>query len=432
MDYSKLKKVEPVQVVPSGKTPGGLYLLSNLDQTFPYPIEIVFAYKGNGTNIVKNPTEILKTSLAKILEDFYPFAGCLDTTWDGKMMVNCTGDGVLFVEALIDEDMEVLGDLTIIDPLKLRKLIHFNETAQNILEVPPLTVQVTRFKCGGIILGVAFNHILVDDKAFADFTKCWCEVARGLPLSVPPYLERSIFSARQPPNTQIPHHEFTKTRYPLPTLIDQNQEIRTNQTFSFTPNIVSQMKKHVMESYSNQFSSAPTSFELVSALVWICWAKAAKIIPESTTKLLIAVDGLPKLQQQPPEGYFGNGIVWSCAQCNARDLTRKTLSFAVRIVQNAIKEVTEEYIRSAIDYHEVTRKGLDLENSLWMTEWNRLPFYEANFGWGEPIQVAQASLVDNLVITRLQGKDSENIAVSLSLPASQMEVFRGLVQPEGY
>ncbi|CAI9754471.1 unnamed protein product [Fraxinus pennsylvanica] len=105
-----VKKLEPVQVLPSGKTPGGLYLLSNLDQTFPYPIEILFAC-------------------------------CLDTDWGGKMMVNCTGDGVPFVEAFSEDEIEVLGDLTIADPLKLRKLIHFNETAQNILEVPPLTVQ---------------------------------------------------------------------------------------------------------------------------------------------------------------------------------------------------------------------------------------------------------------------------------------------------
>ncbi|CAI9754472.1 unnamed protein product [Fraxinus pennsylvanica] len=156
------------------------------------------------------------------------------------------------------------------------------------------------------------------------------------------------------------------------------------------------------------------------------------INPESKTKLLIAVDGRPKFCQPPPEGYFGNVIAWSSAQSKARDLTRKTIDFAVRIVQNAIKEVTEDYIRTAIDHHELTRKGLVLENSLWITKGTRLPFYEANFGWGEPMQVGPASLVDNLAITLLQGKDSENIAVSLSLPASQMEVFQVLIQPEGF
>ncbi|CAA3015432.1 omega-hydroxypalmitate O-feruloyl transferase [Olea europaea subsp. europaea] len=136
-----VRKLEPVQVVPTGKTPEGLYLLSNLDQTFPYPIEIVFAFNGNGTNI-NNPSEILKTSLAKILQVLYPFAGCLDTSWDGKIIVNCTGHSVLFVEPYSEDEMEVLGDLTIIDPLKLRKLIHFEENVKNILDVKPLTVQV--------------------------------------------------------------------------------------------------------------------------------------------------------------------------------------------------------------------------------------------------------------------------------------------------
>lgn len=293
---------------------------------------------------------------------------------------------------------------------------------------------MTRFKCGSIILGLAFNHVLVDVKAFAYFVSCWCQVARGLPLSVPPYLDRTIFSARQPPNIQISHHEYTKTRYPLPTLVHQNQQLRINRTFCFTPKLLSQLKNSVIgnNNNNNQFSSAPTSFELIAALVWICWTNATKINPESKTKLLIAVDGRPKFFEPLPEGYFGNVIAWSCAQSKARDLTRKTLDFAVRMVQNAIKEVTEDYIRSAIDHHEVTRKGLDLENSLWIAKGTRLSFYEANFGWGEPVQVGPASLVDNLAVTLLEGKAGENLAVSLSLPASQMEVFQGLIQPEGF
>nr|UJH94664.1 alcohol acyltransferase 2 [Jasminum sambac] len=423
-----VKKREPVKVVPSGMPPKGLYMLSNLDQVFPYPIKIVYAYKGNGTNIT-NHGEILRTSLAEILDYYYPFAGCLERTWDGKMMVNCTGDGVSFVEAFSEDDMEVLGDVSLIDPLRERNLIHFNETAQNILQVPPLTVQVTRFKCGGIVLGVAFNHIFVDGKAFTDFIRSWSRVARGLPLSVPPFLDRSIFSPRHPPKIEIPHPEFAKTKNPLPSLNSQNQEA-TYETLCFTQNTLRQMRKSVIQDDYHQFSNStpPTSFELISALMWLCWTKASKVSPVSTTKLLTAIDGRPKFRQPTPECYFGNDIAWSCAQCKTAELMSKPLGFALRKVKNAIKEVDEDYIRSEIDYHEVTRKGLDFENSLVITKWSRLPFCEANFGWGEPMHVAPTSIGDNLAIVFSKEKDSGSIAVLLRLPASQMEVFRGHVQ----
>ncbi|XVF44779.1 hypothetical protein PTKIN_Ptkin02bG0151300 [Pterospermum kingtungense] len=66
-----------------------------------------------------NATEIIKESLAKILVEFYPFAGCLCVTKDGKMVVRCTGEGVPFVEAVSNSTIEELGDISRVDPVKL-------------------------------------------------------------------------------------------------------------------------------------------------------------------------------------------------------------------------------------------------------------------------------------------------------------------------
>ena len=137
-----MEKLEPILVQPAAKTYKGLYFLSNLDQTFPYPIEIVFTYKNDG--IGKSPSsEFLKETLAKTLVEFYPFAGCLTTTWDGRMIVRCTGKGVPFVEAFSEKNMgEVLGDIHFQDTSTLRKFMHYIDGVQDILDVPLLTVQV--------------------------------------------------------------------------------------------------------------------------------------------------------------------------------------------------------------------------------------------------------------------------------------------------
>ncbi|CAK9161545.1 unnamed protein product [Ilex paraguariensis] len=138
-----VKKLDHTVVLPAGKTSKGLYFLSNLDQIFPYPIEIVFAFKGDGKQ-TETSAKAIKEALAKTLVEYYPLAGCLTTSWDGKMMSRCTGEGVPFVEAVSDNDMEVLGDITIIDPVKLRKLVHFKEDVEDIIDIPPLTVQSLR------------------------------------------------------------------------------------------------------------------------------------------------------------------------------------------------------------------------------------------------------------------------------------------------
>lgn len=136
----QVEKQEPVLIRPAGKTLDGLYHLSNLDQTYPFFVEVVFAYrKGIGINAA----EMTKESLAKILVKFYPLAGCLISgTGDGKMVVNCTGEGVPFVEAASNSTIEELGDLTRVDPVKLRKLVYYVDEVNSILDVPPLTVQV--------------------------------------------------------------------------------------------------------------------------------------------------------------------------------------------------------------------------------------------------------------------------------------------------
>ncbi|XVF44780.1 hypothetical protein PTKIN_Ptkin02bG0151400 [Pterospermum kingtungense] len=177
-----------------------------------------------------------------------------------------------------------------------------------------------------------------------------------------------------------------------------------------------------------EFAAPPTSFEVISALMWIMRTKAFKIEAHRTTKLLTAVDGRPKFKPALLECFFGNGIVWSCAQCMAGDLVRKPFSFAVKIVHEAIKEVTEDYIKSAIDYYELTRRGLEMENTCWITKWSRLTFYDVDFGWGKPQQVAPASLVDNLAVTLAQEKDSKNIILSVGLPVSVMKIFQELMQ----
>ena len=71
-----------------------------------------------------------------------------------------------------------------------------------------------------------------------------------------------------------------------------------------------------------------------------------------------------------------------------------------------------------------------MENTCGISKWSRLTFYDLDFGWGKPQQVAPASMVVNLILTFAQEKDSKNLILSVGLPESVMKIFQELMQSE--
>ncbi|KAH0969114.1 hypothetical protein GBA52_029034 [Prunus armeniaca] len=154
--------------------------------------------------------EVIKDSLKKVLVYYYPLAGRLTISSEGKLIVDCTGEGAVFVEAEADCRIEDIGDITKPDPETLGKLVYDVPGTKNILELPPLVAQVTKFKCGGFALGLCMNHCMFDGIGAMEFVNSWAKIARGLPLTVPPFLDRSILKARNPPTIEHLHQEFSE------------------------------------------------------------------------------------------------------------------------------------------------------------------------------------------------------------------------------
>ncbi|KAL8474130.1 hypothetical protein ACS0TY_030825 [Phlomoides rotata] len=94
---------------------------------------------------------------------------------------------------------------------------------------------------------------------------------------------------------------------------------------------------------NNEEKSYPTTFEVISALTWICWTKAKNVGPDETSRIGIAVDGRHKLHPPMPKGYFGNCIVMPCVQSRARDLTRMPLSYAVGTSDRRLHQINDRF-----------------------------------------------------------------------------------------
>ncbi|CAM8980102.1 unnamed protein product [Rhodiola kirilowii] len=429
--FAKMEKItldvtqhDPTLVPPATETHNGLYYLSNLDQNIEVIVRTIYCFRSENEGN-EHAIEVIKDALSKVLVHYYPLAGRLAISPEGKFAVDCTGEGAVFVEAEADCGMDHIGDMTKPDPVKLGKLVYDIPGAENVLKIPPLVVQVTKFKCGGFVLGLGMNHCMFDGLGAMEFVNSWGEMARGLSLTVPPFIDRSILKSRTPTKIESAHREFEKIENISDTKELHNEEILF-RVFCFDPEKLESLKKKAME---DKKLNKCTTFEALSAFVWKARTESLRMKPDQETKLLLIVDGRSRFDPPIPKGYFGNGIVLTNAIATARELIENPLSFTVGLVQKAIELVTDRYMRSAIDYFEVTRARPSLSATLMITTWSRLGFHTTNFGWGEPLFSGSVALPEKEVGVFLShGKERKCINVLLGLPASAMTRFEKLMQ----
>lgn len=136
-----VKKGNPTVVPPAEETEKGLYFLSNLDQNIAVIVRTIYCFKSDEKGNEK-AGEVIKDALRKVLVHYYPLAGRLTISAEGKLIVDCTGEGAVFVEAEANCSMEEIGDITKPNPDTLGKLVYDIPGAKNILEIPPLVAQV--------------------------------------------------------------------------------------------------------------------------------------------------------------------------------------------------------------------------------------------------------------------------------------------------
>ncbi|KAE8662922.1 Omega-hydroxypalmitate O-feruloyl transferase [Hibiscus syriacus] len=352
MSQLTVKRGEPGLVSLAEDTEKGLYFLSNLDQNIAVIVWTIYCFKSEEKGN-ESAAQVIKDALRKVLSHYYPLSGRLAISSEGKLIVDCTGEGAVFVEAEANCKMEEIGDITKPDPETLGKLVYDIPGAKSILEMPLLVAQVTKFQCGGFVLGLC-----------------------------------TILKARSPLEIEFLHWEFAEIEDKSSTDELYRDEM-LYRSFCFEPETLEKLKKDAMEN---------------------------GVLEKCTT---------PKFNPPLPKGYFGNGIVLTNSICKAGELSEKPLSHAVGLIQDAIKMVTDDYMRLAIDYFELTRARPSLSSTLLITTWSRLSFHTTDFGWGEPVLSGPVALPEKEVILFLShGKERKSINVLLGLPASAMKVFQ--------
>lgn len=431
-------------VLPSHPSPERSLFLSNIDKTLIYTVETVhfFAASEKSTD---NVVDILKEGLGKLLASDYDFmAGRLRLNQQGRLEIHCNGRGALFGEAKANHTIEELGDITHPNP-QFKKLVLQAFDAKSLDDLPLLLVQVTRFNCGGFVIGLGTNHTLVDGFAAVDFMQNYASVVQGKGLVIQPHPDRTCLQARSPPLIEFQHNELIRLSDLPPEVVssftdqsfgagggDISGNMLPSSTHVFRSFPFSKEQLHCLKqkAMADGVLSKCSSFDVITAHLWRIRAQATELKPEQPSTVFFAVDLRNRMKPPLNPHFCGNGVYSAHATLAAGELSEKPLSFCVKKIQEAIEAVTNDYVRSALDWGEIHPcVPAILGGCFFVAAWWKLQFNMVDFGWGKPIYCGPVVNGRVEFVLLLPNTSKDSCRIYLALEPHQMAKLEHLLYP---
>ncbi|KAK1426091.1 hypothetical protein QVD17_14759 [Tagetes erecta] len=415
-----VRRCPPELIVPAKPTPRELKPLSDIDdqEGLRFHIPLIHIYQRNPKMGNKNPASVIREALAKVLVFYYPLAGRLKEGPARKLMVDCSGEGVLFIEAEADVTLKQFGE-TLQPPFPcMEELLYDVPGSSGILDSPLLLVQVTRLLCGGIIVAVRVNHTMCDATGYAQFMTALSEMANGASTpSTMPVWERELLCARDPPCVTCTHHEYDEVADTDGTIIPLDD--MEHMSFFFGPTQLSAIHRLVPA----HLKSCTTS-ELLRAVIWRCRTIALQPNPKDEMRMMTIVNARRKYKPPIPVGYYGNVFAYPAVISKAQDLCNKPLGHALELVMKARYEVTEEYMRSVADLMVTKgRPNFTTVGSYIVSDVTRMGLLEVDFGWGKAVYAGPIFHIAGFFTRYINHKGESGIVVPIWLPSVAMKRF---------
>ncbi|KAI7742356.1 hypothetical protein M8C21_005978 [Ambrosia artemisiifolia] len=422
-----VRRRAPELIAPSEPTPRELKPLSDIDdqEVLRCHVMVIFFYRGHPKMRHKNPASVIREALAKLLVFYYPFAGRLKEGPFGKLVVDCSGEGVLFIEGEADGTLDQFGD-AFYPPLPcMEELLYDVPGSSGILDSPLLLIQVTRLLCGGFIFAIRFNHTATDGAGLAHFLFGLSVIARGgTSPPFPPVWQRELLCSSNRPPMIFTRHEYDQLEDTKGTLIALEDMV--HKSVFFTTTHISTLRRLV----PIHLQSCST-FELLTACLWRCRTIALQRDPEDEMPVIWTVNARKMFNPPLPKGYYGNTLAFPIAISTARDLCTKPLGYALELVMKTKYNVTKEHIRSIYDLTSTT--GWPHYTSIrtyLVTDLTGVGFDALDFGWGKPAYGGPARGAVGIIPTLTtpyapytNSKGECGILISFSLPSGVMDKF---------
>ncbi|KAF8389442.1 hypothetical protein HHK36_026137 [Tetracentron sinense] len=364
--------------------------LSNLDLIVPpTDVSVYFCYRKSTKFTFASVVNVLKTAMAKALASYYAFAGEVVLNPRGEPELLCNNRGVDFFEAYADVKLQDL-DLYNPDACVNGKLVP--EKKDGVL-----SVQVTRLKCGGVIVACTFDHRIADAYSANMFLVAWAEIAQEKSLPPQPSFQHSLLNPRHPGcyDASLDNMYVTLSSLPPRTDPEPGADYIINRIYYVTAEDIDRL-----QSLASSNGHKRSKFEAFSAFLWQVVAKGTGDNAKGC-KMGIVVDGRTRLsggegdKSSSMANYFGNVLSVPFGEASINELKTKPLSWVADSVHEFLEgAVTKEHFLGLVDWIEAHRpetvlpmiygKGKEEGAAFVVSSGQRFPVRKVDFGWGRP------------------------------------------------
>ncbi|CAA7402572.1 unnamed protein product [Spirodela intermedia] len=383
----EVETIETILVLPSASPFSGFHgdypreetpRFSHLDtdRNLDVTVRTLRIYAGGGGPAALDPFNAITGALSKALSSYYPLAGSLRRRSAGdRLEVYCAeGQGVPVTRASSRGTLAALNYLDDLGSAMVERL-------------------VTLFACGGFSLGMCVHHSFCDGAGSTLFLSAVAEIARGAvtPAVEPVWDRAALLGPRRPPRTEVDLTPVLRTagRLSDPYGARDGGGAVVREYFHVSDVCLERLRTQLQEASG---SSSFTTFEVLVAFIWKA-RFAARVPTGEKVKLAFSMSIRRLLKPGLPAGYWGNSCVPVYAQTTAGELVARPLWETAQLIKKSKRGVTEEYVRSFIDFQELHyADGITAgENVSGFTDWRHLGHSAVDFGWGSPVSVLSLS-----------------------------------------
>uniref|UniRef100_A0A6N2NIX1 Uncharacterized protein n=1 Tax=Salix viminalis TaxID=40686 RepID=A0A6N2NIX1_SALVM len=264
-----VRRCKPELVAPARATPHEFKPLSDIDRQlylqFQSPHYNFYAH--NPSMRGTDPVMVIRKAISQALVYYYPYAGRIRQEPENKLVVDCSGEGVLFIEADADVTLEQFGD-PIQPPFPCADELLYNVPgSEGIINTPLLIFQ---------IIG---------------------EISRGAQApSILPVWQRQFLCARNPPRVTCTHNEYGHHHELNVPEFRGCADGAAHRCFIIGPEELSNIRKWVPPHL------LPCSkFEIITASLWKCYAIASQANPNEEMRICMLVNARSKFNPPVPE-----------------------------------------------------------------------------------------------------------------------------------
>ncbi|TMX05092.1 hypothetical protein EJD97_002582 [Solanum chilense] len=415
---------------PSASTPDNLrrLKLSLFDQlALRIYIPILFNYLPSSSSTSYDDDKLEK-SLSETLTKFYPFAGRFRKDID-PFSIDCNDEGVEYVRTKVNADdlaQFLRGQAHNDIESSLIDLLPIKDVEPSSPSSPLFGVQVNVFNNGGVTIGIQISHIVADAFTMATFVNEWAHTClTGRTISTNPCFGQLswLFPAKV---LQFPS--------PSPDLnTGPNYKIVTRR-FVFDALAIENLRKTIKD--NDMMMKQPSRVVVIMSLMWKVLTHISSAKNNGNSSLGFPINMRGKLSCTAPslEHALGNYVMMGIADRKARKDIE--LNDFVKLVGNTIRD-TCEAIGKAESVDDISSlafnnqiKGVekllqgDKMDVYATTSWCKLPWYEADFGWGKPFWVSPVgvNLIEGAIIL-MDTKDGNGVQLTICLKEKNMTEF---------